>query len=55
MFEKFICIEVKNGNCKKTCSHSEPHEFDKEYCCQDVCSDVDTNVNCVEISMENYI
>ncbi len=45
MFEKFICEEAIR--CKKTCSHSEPHEFDKEYC-NDVCSEMD-KVKCVEI------
>lgn len=46
MFEKYICPEAENGNCKKACSHSDPHEFDEEYC-KDVCSEANTYIVCV--------
>jgi len=56
MFEKYLCEEVKNGNCKVNCAHSTPHSFYEGFCNDSAyCPEKDKHVKCVEISMENYI
>ena len=54
MFEKYLCEEAKNGNCKIDCSHKEPHSFMKRYCNLE-CPEKDKIIKCVEINMENYV
>jgi len=43
-----ICERAKNGECNKECHHSEPHNFDKEYCL-DICTEAMGIVDCVAV------
>jgi hypothetical protein len=56
MFNRFLCEESKNGNCKIDCYHMEPHDFCEGFCNDDgECPEKDKKVKCVEIDMENFV
>jgi hypothetical protein len=56
MYEKYICEEAKNGNCKIDCFHLEIHDFAEGFCNDEVeCPEKDKKVKCVKVNMDDYI